>query len=77
MSDLYNKVKQIIEANSFYDAEQLLYGKEGIQINRTEYYQNIIANFIKKKETIIKKVNGKLFFDLNNYNDIWNIIFIA
>lgn len=77
MSNLYKIVKQTIEAKDLKEAQEIFYGKNGFVINTQEYYQNIISSFIKKKETIIKKENNKLVFDLNNYKDIWNLVFLA
>lgn len=78
MCNLYDKVKRIVEANSVEEAENLLYGKEGIQINNTEYYQTIIANFVKKKDLILPKINGNIIYDLDNdISDIWSIVFIS
>ena len=77
MSNLYNVVERVINAETLEEAEDIFYGNDGIKFNRTEYYQNIISNFIKKREVVIKKENGMLYFDLNNINDIWNIIFLA
>ena len=79
MSKLYDIVEKVINTESMIEAEQILYGKDGIVINSSEYYKNIISNFIQKKEIIIKKEkgdNGKthLVFDLNNCNDLWNIL---
>jgi len=81
MSKLYDIVNKTINATSMDEAEQILFGSDGIVINSNEYYKNIISNFGKKKESIIRKnvsVNGKtqLIFDLNNCNDMWNILFI-
>lgn len=81
MSRLYDIVNKTINASSMTEAEQILFGSNGIVINSPEYYKNIISNFVRKKETIIKKnvaQNGKtyLIFDLNDCNDIWNILFI-
>jgi len=81
MSKLYNITNKVLNANSMAEAEQILFGEDGIVIDSSEYYKNIISNFIQKKEIIIKKEkdqNGdiQLVFDLNNCNDLWNILFI-
>lgn len=81
MSKLYDIAKKTIDSNSMIEAEQILFGEDGIILNSSEYYKNIISNFIQKKEIIIKKENGEdgktqLVFDLNNCNDLWNILFI-
>ena len=77
MSNIYNVVKQVLEADTMNEATSILYGINGIAINSREYYQTVISNFIRKKEMTIRKENNRLVFDLNNYNDIWNIVFIA
>ena len=81
MSKLYDIVEKVVNSNSMMEAEQILYGKDGIVINSSEYYKNIISNFIQRKEIIIRKEKGdngktQLVFDLNNCNDMWNILFI-
>ena len=77
MSNLYNVVKEVINAKNLTEASNIMYSKNGIKINTKEYYQSIISTFIKRKESVIRKENNYLIFDLNNLNDIWNIIFIA
>lgn len=77
MSKLFNIVNEVINSNDLNEAEQKLFGVEGININSEEYFNNIVSNFIKKKEHIIRKENNNLVFDLNNYNDIWNIVFLG
>ena len=74
---LYNLVNSIVTSQSEEDAKELLMGSNILLLNNKEYYNAIISNFIQKKETIIKKENGKIVFDLNNTTDIWNIIFIS
>jgi len=81
MSNLYDIVKKTINSKSKIEAEQILFGQDGIVLNTKEYYQNIISNFKKKKESLIRKeVNSNneevLVFDLNNCNEIWDILFI-
>ena len=77
MSKLFDIVNEGINSNDFNEAEQKIFGIEGININSKEYFNNIVSNFIKKKEHIIRKENNNLVFDLNNYNDIWNIVFLG
>ena len=77
MSKLYNIVSDIITSSSMDEAENKLFGTSGIRINSEEYFENIVSNFIRKKEYIIRKENNNLVFDLTNYNDIWNIIFLG
>ena len=78
MSNLYEKVEKVINANTMDEAEELLYGRDGIQINSYEYYERIIANFVKKKEQVLPKINDNIVFDLDeNVKDIWDIIFIS
>lgn len=77
MFDLYDVTQKTINASTTEEANDILFGTDGISINSNEYYENVIANFIKKKEVVIRKENGKLIFDLNNYNDIWNTVFIG
>ncbi len=74
---LYSLVNSIVNSQNENEANKLLIGSNILLLNNREYYNAIISNFIQKKETIIKKENGKLVFDLNNTNDIWNIIFIS
>lgn len=77
MEALYDIVKRINNAASEEEAKNIFYGKEGIHVNNTEYIKNIISSFINKKEHIIKKEGNRLIFDLDNYNEIWNIVFIS
>ena len=74
---LYSLVNSIVNSQNENEANKLLIGSNILLLNNREYYNTIISNFTQKKETIIKKENGKLVFDLNNTNDIWNIIFIS
>ncbi len=78
MSNIYDIASRIVNAIDLEEATHILYNDEGISINTSEYYQSIISNFLKKKETIIKKDNnGNLIFDLNNINDLYNIVIIS
>ena len=77
MSKLFNIVNEGINSNDFNEAEQKLFGIEGININSEEYFKIIISSFIKKKEHIIRRENKNIIFDLNNYNDIWSIVFLG
>ncbi|MBQ3297472.1 MAG: hypothetical protein IJG97_01560 [Bacilli bacterium] len=77
MSRLYEIVNDVINASSLEEAIDFLYGTEGIHINSDEYFKNIVSNFIQKKEYVIKKRGNNLIFDLSNYNDIWNIVFLG
>ena len=78
MSKLYETVEKIINAETMEEAENLLYGKDGIPINTKEHYQRIISNFIKKKELIISKNGNEIYFDLDqNISDAWDMIFIS
>lgn len=78
MSKLYDIIEKVINAKDMDKAEELLYGREGIQINSREYYEKIIANFVKKKDYILPKINDNIIFDLDeNIKDIWDIIFIS
>ena len=77
MSKLYNLASDIITSSSLDEAENKLFGSNGIRINSEEYFENIVSDFIRKKEHIIRKENDNLVFNLNDYNDIWNIIFLG
>lgn len=82
MKSLCDTVQSIINAENMEEAENILYGREGIPIDTKAYYESIISRFIRKKEFLIKKVvdsNGvvSLEFDLNNINELYNIIFLA
>ena len=77
VSNLYDIVQKVINASDSYEADSILYGVDGISINSDEYYKNIISTFIQKKEAIIRKRDNKLIFDLNSYNDMWNIVFLG
>ena len=77
MSNLYDVVKDVINCKTIDEANNRLFGVDGITINSQEYYQNIVSNFIKKKEYVIRKSGNNLVFDLKNYNDMWNIIFLG
>lgn len=77
MSKLYETVERIINAEPMEEAENLLYGIDGIPINTKEHYQRIISMFLKKKEIVIQKHGNRLVFDLNNINDLYNIVFLA
>ncbi len=76
MSELYDVVKKVVDAPSMEEAGDILYGRESF-LNNNEYYREIISNFIKKKELIIRKENNKLLFNLKNINDIWNVVFLG
>ena len=73
---LYNLTKSIVNSPNEEEAKRLIISNDET-LNIQEYYNSIISHFIQKHETIIKKEDGNLVFDLNNYNDIWNIVFIA
>ena len=77
MSKLFDIVNEVINSNDLNEAEQKLFGVEEININSEEYFNNIVSNFIKKKEHIIRRENKNLIFDLNNFNDIWSIVFLG
>lgn len=77
MSDLYNVVKDTINASNMEEASQILYGNGGIVLNSPEYYKEVIARFVRKKDSLIKKNDGRLIFDLKKCNDLYNLIFIA
>ena len=78
MSELYDVVKRVVNASSMEEADELLYGENGIIIsNSKEYYQNLVSTFIQKKELTIKNAHGKLIFDLDSAVDIWNTIFLG
>ena len=77
MSKFYDVVKKVINTSDFNEASNILYGNEGIFINGDEYFNNLVSNFIRKKEYIIKRHGNKLVFDLKNYNDIWNVVFLG
>jgi len=80
MSKLYNIVNKVINSNSEIEAEQILFGQDGIILNTKEYYQGIITNFKKTKELVIPKkiINNEIYlsFDLSNCNHMWSILFI-
>ena len=47
MSELYDVVKRVVDASSMEEADELLYGENGIIIsNSKEYYQNLVSTFI-------------------------------
>ena len=77
MSNLYDIVQKVINTSDLGEASNALYGVDGININSDEYYNSIISTFIQKKETIIRKRDNKLIFDLNSCNDMWNIVFLG
>ena len=77
MSNLYEVVKEVINCKTIDEANNILFGVDGITINSQEYYQNIVSSFIKKKEYVLRKSGNNLIFDLKNYNDMWNIIFLG
>lgn len=75
---LYNKVKQIVNAKTREEAESLLFGIDGLNINTKEYYQKIITEFTRKKEGLIYKIGDDIIFDLeNNKEEVFNIIFLG
>ena len=59
MSKFYDIVRDVINSNTLNEAEQKLYGTDGININSAEYFENIVSNFIRKKEYIIRKEKWK------------------
>ena len=77
MNNLYDVVKDVVNAPSMDEANSILFGTEGISVNSKEYYETIVANFIKKKEVIIRKDGTNLIFDLDNVNDLWSCVFIG
>ena len=75
---LYNKVNSILSANTIKEAEDIMLGRDGIHINSIDYYQELIASFNMKKETIIPKINNKIVFNIDsNKQEIWNIVFLG
>lgn len=78
MSDLYNIIKKVIGEPNKKKAANILYGIEGIEIDNVSYYEQIISNFIRKKDIILPKINGEVIFDLDkDIKEIWDIVFIA
>lgn len=74
---LFNLTNSIVNSKTEAEAKSKLLNSNVLLLNNHEYYEIIISSFIQKKESIIKKENEKLVFDLNNSNDIWNIVFIG
>lgn len=74
---IYNLTESIVNLSNEEEAKNKLLDSNILLLNNHEYYKTIISSFIQKKESIIKKENDKLVFDLNNTNDIWNIVFIG
>ncbi len=78
MSELYNLIKKVIDEPKRSKAASILYGIDGINLDGTSYYEKIIANFIRKKDSILPKVNGTIEFDLDkDIKEIWDIVFIS
>ncbi|MBQ6539126.1 MAG: hypothetical protein IJL76_02490 [Bacilli bacterium] len=77
MSRLYEVAKNVISANGMEETENILFGRDGMFSSGDPYFKSVISRFIKRKELIIRKEGSNLIFDLNNYNDIWNIIFLG
>ncbi len=78
MERLYELVKEILNESSLELAKQRLYGINGLDINSSEYYENIVSHFVKKKDLILSKVDKDINYDLDkDIQDIWDIIFIS
>lgn len=78
MERLYELTKEILNESSLDLAKQRLYGINGLDINSSEYYENIVSHFVKKKDLILSKVDKDINYDLDkDIQDIWDIIFIS
>ncbi|MCR5483063.1 MAG: hypothetical protein K6E99_01460, partial [Bacilli bacterium] len=74
---LFDLTESIVNISNEEEARNKLLDSNVLLLNNQEYYKTIISSFIQKKESIIRKENNKLVFDLNNTDDIWNIVFIG
>lgn len=78
MSSLYNFIEEILNEPSTKKAKERLFGINGLDLNSTEYYENIISSFVRKKDLILQKSNSKINYNLNkDVKDMWDIIFIS
>lgn len=77
MSSLYDVVTNVINSPDLETSSEALYGRDGIALNSSEYYKEVIARFVRKKDSLIKKNDGRLVFDLKNCNDLYSLVFIA
>ena len=74
---LFSLTESIVNIPNEEEARNQLLNSNVLLLNNQEYYKTIISSFIQKKESIIRKENNRLVFDLNNTDDIWNIVFIG
>lgn len=78
MSSLYNFIEEILNEPSTKKAKERLFGINGLDLNSTEYYENIISSFVRKKDLILQKSNSKINYNLNkDVKDMRDIIFIS
>ena len=82
---LYDITKDIFDAKNDEEARSILFGSDLLStINREDYYNSIIAKFVRKKEILIQKKSigsttddYQICFNLENDNEVWDIIFIG
>ena len=76
--NLYYIVYNVINCPEKESAKSLLFGQNALFFNNKENFNKIISEFVRKKESIIYKVNNQLFFELeDNLSNVWNIIFLG
>lgn len=79
MAQIYDTVKNTIYEDNIDEASKIIFCNSDIKSYTDEYYQSIITGMMKKKESLIQKVQDNLIVEINsnNINDIYNIVFIA
>lgn len=71
-------INRVIYSKSIDDASNILYGKDGLNIDYHSYYEKLIASFGMKVQTLIIKNGNILNFDIEkNKKELWNIVFIG
>ena len=82
---LYDITKDIFDAKNDEEARSILFGSDLLStMNREDYYNSVVSNFVKKKELIIEKKSdstpGKDYLEFNlekNVSNLWNVIFLG
>jgi len=78
MSELYDLTRRVLDAKTLEEASDVFYN-DGESVERSRmFYQNIISNFIMRKDTVLPKIGGIVRFDLDsNIEDVWSIVFVG
>ena len=77
MSDMYDRVINVLNSESRKEQVELIHGPDGILDNSTEYYKSIATSFVKKKEEVLPKHGYSVTYDIEkDINDMIDILFI-